>query len=836
MQTAGSFVSKSDDLLLYSLWNPTILDIEAVDELGSLILEGQYAKVVELGLASLGTRTGRGETWFADGSMGSIIQTYIGMISEEMCDTIEKIGIASLLLYMQYNVVGPFEMEEESGTVLGRSADGRDDVWILQELGENGEDMIGKIFYPEYLLLARESFDGLQKMNPMKSTWLWWTFRVACCTQYILTERSQILLDRIRELLNELEDAYYVSIDAEASDRALYGALHLEAANIFVVFGMVSEVRHHISKASEILGIDASLTGALGTRTVHQKDAHAQLVVHASLDEDMLSFEPSHGTYRGENLDDVAMNMVSKSDNEKKDIDGLDGDSDIYRGGPKLTSENSLRHDLTSLHQLVILSLCNYVKKSSSPDGTQPWELAAYTEFVLAQDRTEFLIRLGAYLEMARLEVQRSRTRERALISFEGIKEALERDEAHVPKGSRMAYAFTMKTPCRAVLWKEVGEAFVACGLIGAAIKMFESAELWDSLIVCYHLLQKNEIAENIVRKQLEVTPNDAKLLCTLGDLVDSDEYYHQAWEFSNHRSARAKRSLARYSMRKDDFETASTHWENALMLSPLHLEGWFSLGWCYMKNENHEKAVGTFTRLVQMDPDDGRAWNNLATVHMKLENWQEAFVAFGEASKHSRDIWQTWENYALVAYQLEDFNSSGRSLEHVVTLTRGERYNHNLLEALVRSLEKIPISKEMVPDNKVVSTKEEQLHNYVASILKKIAASSKGSGDPTFWKIYATYYSITDKPSLQIECQSKRVRALQTSDWHSQEDQFTEYAQACIDLGSLHSSSSTKSELSQSRMLLRNALHRSKDHFEDHEAYSTMEQVLEHVTTQLNS
>lgn len=851
---SGPLLAKSDALLLSTLWK-AIKSGEEVDsdDVTGLLLQGQYAKALEQGLKCLGTLTEQQESWFCGdtvGGMKSLFEEYGGIVSKNSgvsLDIVEKIGIASLLLYMQYNVVGPFQEEGEPVDLRGSGGgNDLDDAWVLQELGENGEDIVGKISFPEYLLLARISLDTLGKCdpeNPRRNIWMWWKFRIACCTQYILSERSQVLLDRINEFVAVLEEAYAVDANAEVHERALNGILHIEASNIFVVFGMVSRVKYHISKASELLGIDASLTGALGIRTVHQKDAHAQLVVQAFLDDAMLSFRESHGTFDGTYLDELILNRHTSENGQyakKIDIDGLETDSDVFRGGPLLAGDPSeleclLRKDLTGLHQLFILSLCNYVKKSSSPDGTQPWELAAYTEFILAQDRTEFLPRLTGYMEMARLEVQRSRTRERALVTFEGIKDAFVSKETEISKDHRMKYAFSIKIPCRAVLWKEIGEAFVACGLIGAALQLFESAELWDSLIVCYHLLQKNEVAENLVRKRLEVTPNDAKLLCALGDLIDSDEYYNKAWECSNHRSARAQRSLARFNMRRDDFEMASSNWEKALHLSPLHLEGWFSLGWCYMKIGDNRKAVNAFTRLVQMDPDDGRAWNNLAMVHMKLENWQEAFVAFGEASKHSRDLWQTWENYALVACQLQDFNTAGRAYEQVVTLTRGEGCNHNVLQALVESVDTTSIAD--TSEKKLITTKEEQLHSYVANILKKIAASSKGSGDPRFWKMYGRYYSRIGKPSLQVECLSKQVRALQTSDWHSQEEQFVNYAQACIDLGRSHISSpnSTKIELSQSRMLLRNALHRSKDAFEDHPIYNSMQIVLDEVAETLN-
>lgn len=759
-------------------------------------------------------------------------------------DVLCDLGVASLFLHMRHNVCGPYEASSAAASAPPAPSSSFD---LLNELSENGEDMIGVVFHPEYLLVAKRVFNELATSHPSPVI-SFWDFRVSAAVQYLLAERSQTLLDKINKNVLLLLDAY-------ASEERLLVAVHLEAANVYSVFGMVKEMQEHVESAQRVLGMTAELTGQLGTRTVHQKDAHAQLVAKVGFSQDHV--DPLlAGHLESTRLDDMAFNLVFHSHESNGDrnasttgpseFQGFDSDSDVFRGGPRLLqNEEAIRTDLNAMHQLVILALCNLVKKSSSPDGTQPWELTAYAECVLAQEKTEFLVRLSAYMELSRLEIQRSRTRERALCNMEGIKEALSdrasAAEAHnaISPKDRMRYAFTIKCPPRARLWKELGEAFVACGLIGAAIKLFEEAELWDSLIVCYQLLQKNEIAEQLVRTRLEVTPNDARLWCTLGDLIDSDEHYHKAWECSNGRSARAQRSLARSAMRRDDFVLASDCWERALALSPLHLEAWFSLGWCNLKASNYEKAATALTRLVQMDPDDGRAWNNLATVHMKMENWSEAMVAFGEASKHSRDTWQTWENYAHVAFQVGDLNTSARALEHMVGLTRGETYNPKLVRSLVEALKEVDtVKSEANPTDgsPLITTTEQQLANYVANILKKIATSSKGAAGPGFWKTYAMYYAITGAPSSEAECLTKHVRGLATSTWHAQDDLFEEYAQSCVALAraTLALPDASKSSLSQSRMLLRSALQRSRENFEAAEGYAAMDKALEDVCKRL--
>ena len=842
----------SDPLLLHTLWGG-INDIkinnqdEETSEIDGLILGGKYGEALERGLKTVGSLTGH--TLSCSDPRLVEIQAYHTAIVESSQDhdavreAVERVGIAALLEFMVLNVAGPFGVSKEN-VDAGASALEHEEE-ILQYISENGEDFVGKIFSPHLLLLAKMSFSMLlahvEEDAPRRHVLTWWGFRVAACTQYFLSERSQVLLDRINGFLDTLLGGDWIvpEDDDDVVARGLFGVLHVEAANILLSFGLIKRVKHHLEKASELLGIDATLTGALGTRTVHQQEAHAQLVMKISIDQAMGSFEGSRGSRESAVLDDNVFSILVKnntSEPSKGEFSGFDVDSDVFRGGPKLVDPDDpnhsllLRKDLTSLHQLVLLSLCNYVKKATSPDGTQQWEIAAYAESILAQTRSDFLIRLSGYTELARLEIQRSRTRERALVALEGVKESLVNPVMDLSPHERLAYVFGIKCLPRALLWKELGEAFVACGLVGAAMQLFEAAELWDSLIVCYQLLQKNEIAEQLVKKRLEVTPDNARLWCTLGDLVDSDELYDKAWECSNHRSARAQRSLARSAMRRDDFAKASDCWQKALALSPLHLEAWFSLGWCNMKIDNFDEAAKALTRLVQMDPDDGRAWNNLATVHMKMKNWQEALIAFGEASKHSRDTWQTWENYALVACQMKEYNTAARALEHMVTLTRGDMCNMGLLSTLVDCLKIHSSSPSESTTNSdqqgIVTTMEQQLQNYISNILKKIASSSKGS--PGFWKIYATYYAILGEPSSEAECLAKHVRSLQTSTWHTQETEFEEYALSCIQLVECYKKTKdNKAGLSQSKMLLRNALHRSQEYFDTHSVYKRMQELL---------
>ena len=66
-------------------------------------------------------------------------------------------------------------------------------------------------------------------------------------------------------------------------------------------------------------------------------------------------------------------------------------------------------------------------------------------------------------------------------------------------------YAAAVLFPMRAALQKELGKALVASGLVGEAMAIFERLEIWDSLLVCYRLLDKKAQALTLIRARLEV-------------------------------------------------------------------------------------------------------------------------------------------------------------------------------------------------------------------------------------------------------------------------------------------------------------------------------------------
>jgi len=743
----------------------------------------------------------------------AVLENDDGSLSTEPGCLLLLAAVASLYLFTQANLTGPLVTVPESpfdllteeainnscsaaGEIAGGGAAaqqiGRDsmslaDRWACTLLAENGEDLVGRIRYPQYLLLSKvilcpedeeeEGRNNRGKNNSLSCTslrrpeWSWWAMRTVLTQQRILAGRSASLRQRLLSLTKTVLDYYQhpeqtVAVTAAKTTPTtnLAAAALLEAAMMETAYGHVQQAKIYTDQALAHLELHAELGGAMGIRTVHQQDPRAQLILKVSV----ASSTPSAASGGNENLSNpqstvstvknvenssvqdrqgvdgaVLDKFLIESSGSNQEVKGLEDESDVLKH-PKLVSPNGNKGEnglsggdingsgvfneacLTPLQQAAILALALHAKKGSSEDGLQPWEVLAHADAVLQQPRSEFLVRAAAHLLVTRVERQRSRTRERALLALEGLAEALDREnsintsanEEYISAAARMRCAFAVWFPLRVSLRKELGEAFVTLGLVGAALPLFENLELWDNLIVCYRLLDKKVAAEQLVKNRLEVTPDEPRLWCALGDLSLEDAHYMEAWERSGKRNARAARSLARNAVRTERYEKAAQHWKEALALNPLHPEGWFHLGWCCIKTKEYHGALRALTRSAQMDPENGEAWNNLAAVHIHLEHWKEAFAALTEAVKHNRNSWHTWDNYAGVAVKVGEWQAAVRALGQVVGLSRGQRLDISVLAVVLSQLEKVKSGHASV-NSKVASENKDG-----NSSLERIASS----------------------------------------------------------------------------------------------------------------
>ncbi|XP_077247270.1 uncharacterized protein LOC143887041 [Tasmannia lanceolata] len=787
------------------------------------------------------------------------------------------LGVAAFLAFTQCNVTGPVGEFPMFPLLFPGLKDGKIvkygvewEMWARSQLMSCGSDLLGKFSLPQYMVYAKtlliktkdfllerksSSFSGIKTIS-------WWLTRIILLQQRILDERSSSLYDLLQVLISDILH-HFGNLDrvtgywgtklcyGEAS--TIVSLAHLEAGVIELTYGRVDPSRLFFNEAEEASGLQLSVTGVLGFRTVHQAVAKAQMVLVANSNEQKnisKTISSSNPTLRGCNSTVGEDKMVSHSLEQYNDCEilmtpklvenGKDAGVDpivIHNGGDAKMS-------LDAIQQAVILAQCLFIKKSGPDDELQRWEMAPFIEAIDAQPFSYFIIRCFCDILRIRWESTRSRTKQRALLMMDKLVQSIY--EAFPGAAQRIQFSYGVYVPTIPALRKEYGELLVGCGMIGDALKIFEDLELWDNLIYCYRLLEKKAAAVDLIKARLCKMPNDPRLWCSLGDVTNNDAYYEKALEVSNKRSSRAKRSLARSAYNRGDYETSKILWESAMAINSLYPDGWFALGAAALKARDIDKALDGFARAVQLDPDNGEAWNNIACLHMINKKSKKAFIAFKEALKFRRSSWQMWENYSQVAMDINNFSQALEATKMVLDMTKNKRIDTALLERVMVEMEARTSMPTLLPSAALGdhhcsmqaspgdSRETEHLMALLGEVLQQIVRNG-GGGD--IWGLYARWHKIKGDLTMCSEALLKQVRSYQGSDlWHNQ-DRFKKFARASLQLCKLYmemaSSTGNHRELTTAEMHLRNTV-KQAERFTDTEAFRDLQVCLDEVKKRL--
>ncbi|KAL7175862.1 hypothetical protein ACSBR2_029439 [Camellia fascicularis] len=806
------------------------------------------------------------------------------------------IAVAAFLAFTQCNITGPFEklplsplvgFEDGGGGGGGGGAEWED--WARNQLMAAGSDLLGKFSNLRYIVFAKillmrmkDLFsEGKVSVTDGTRSISWWLARLLLLQQRILDERSSSLFDLLQvytceslQCFGTLEKvtSYWGSKLHKEEASTILSMLYLEAGIMEHTYGRADKSRMHFESAEVASGLQLSVTGALGIRTVHQVEPKAQRLLVAN---------PS-------TLND-AVELSSLSPELHKKASSIGGEKFLHH--PRETceasdvlmtprfieddkdSENSAQGTgsggngtapLKAIQQAVALAFCLSIEKSTPHDEMQRWEMAPYIEAVDSQLSSYFIIRCFCDILRIRWESTRSRTKERALLMMDKLVQGVYESSPGVAQ--RIYYCFGAYIPTIPALRKEYGELLVGCGLIGEAVKVFEDLELWDNLIYCYRLLEKKAAGADLIKMRLSEMPNDPRLWCSLGDITNNDACYEKALEVSGNRSARAKRSLARSAYNRGDYEKSKILWESAMALNSLYPDGWFALGAAALKARDVEKALDAFTSAVQLDPENGEAWNNIACLHMIKKKNKEAFIAFKEALKFKRNSWQLWENFSHVAADVGNFSQALEATKKVLDMTSNKRSDTEFLERMMLEIEGRALTKhshshlatndhnytdQIRPADSDVTCANEStdsevrlaeiretdyLVEFLGKILQQIVRSGGGS---EMWGLYARWHKLKGDLTMCSEALLKQVRSYQGSDLWKDKDRFKKFAHASLELCKVYmeifSCTGSRQQLFAAEMHLKNIIKQAGS-FSDMEEFTDLQACLDEVRMKLQT
>ncbi|KAJ1980380.1 hypothetical protein H4R35_001155 [Dimargaris xerosporica] len=693
-------------------------------------------------------------------------------------------------------------------------------------------------------VLLNEQLDTTVTL-PIPPSMFWWAARCLRVQQTLLDEKSSTLSNQIHTLLQHTATVLQSpACQANGASQVLPAARANElCARLALEQGLVEQYyeRHdraivQFQKAQEASGLQWSVTGALGRRTKFQQFDVSQLVVVAEsarlADEnspaaaDPISAQPEALLLNDDTLLEQTQFRDTASPNAANGYSATSVDP---------TKQGSLR----AIDQCILLAFCLNVKNTNPDDGLTQEQMKPYVARVLANANNWMVHTMGLVLR-SRLESQSSRTVERAALQLQALVDQMPSEESSVV--DRHAYFYTLLLPSWWDMEKELAHRFVSLGVVRSALDIFKRLEMWDEVIACLQMLEKDDEAEALVREQLTHYPDSPRLYCILGDLKTDPSYWEKAWTISNNRFARAMRSLGGYYFRQTDYSRSIECYNKALKLNPLFENTWFLLGCAGMRCEDWNTAVQAFVRVVSLDHGNGEAWNNLASCYLRLERFRDAFNAFQQAARRDFENWKIWTNYLYVALEVGHYAEAIHALRHLVDLRYTKVKEECLDVAVLNKLVQAAIRDVTDIHGQSVASQANMLERLlVETITPRITTV------PRVWKICADFWFWRKAYAKALDCQLKAYRCYVTNPTldHS-EEVFTQTAEAALDLvdvlRNLGPRPDTEAPRSapnaeptpvaadwnyQARLILRSLIARTKPNFEEHQLHDQLKEAL---------
>jgi tetratricopeptide (TPR) repeat protein len=394
---------------------------------------------------------------------------------------------------------------------------------------------------------------------------------------------------------------------------------------------------------------------------------------------------------------------------------------------------------LNPLDQITLLTEATIKDIYSPLDMLNSEEILPYAVRVLSDKPTNWQIYTQALLVRSRIESHRSRTQERSVLQLQVIVDQIIADTQEPPSSEkngipeirvtqflprakasesapvpeRLRYIYQLSSPTRWEIETELAFAWSSAGSLVTALEIFKRLKMWAEVALCHHSVGQEDKARQVVRRQLYYSskgpemdvydidvdavatetwsgsirtpppPHSPRLWCILGDLENDPSCWERAWEISNHRFARAQRTLGEYYSKQGELEKAREAYMKATIINRQNNETWSRLGDIDLATGNWEGAVLAFQQSIMIDDTDAKTYSNLGSAllskYSKLVSLQklsgstnteeeeevkevldkkespkdilrQALAAFKRGASIAHDNWKIWDNVVTIA------------------------------------------------------------------------------------------------------------------------------------------------------------------------------------------
>ncbi|CAL8078886.1 unnamed protein product [Calicophoron daubneyi] len=576
----------------------------------------------------------------------------------------------------------------------------------------------------------------------LRFSYLLFFLKCVYLNQYLLgQERSTHLDAEVVETLKECEAELEQENKIVDSELICY---YILAAYLSVFYYRYEVAEDFANRCAAHLNLSINFTGALGKRTRFQQSDVANLLLKVD--------RPSDSSETSKMECSALPKIVSLND-------------DTLLNSVLFTGDESKHFPVLSVYeQSLILLLCELFRLAHPVDDLTSEQRLAYLNAIVRQaypdpndqsNRSEaqgssWPVATETLFQKSIIERNSARKSERSLSQLEELANQFGRKEPPLSQ-RHVDHFFLTRMPSVWTVQIEQARLLVRAGCYKSALDVFLRWNRWFDIIDCYTHLNKRELAEEVIRQQLAKGDKSPELYCALGDVTENRDHYLKAWEISNHKSARAMRSLAVVYMYADrDYAKAIECFEKSLAINNLQNSVWFTFGCCCLQAKEYAKAENAFRRCVQIEPENFEAWNNCASAVVLQGKKDIALKLLKEACRYNYENWRIWDNISIISADVGSFQDTIQACHRLLDL-RGKYSDAQVLGVLAKA-----VLDDVKDCNGMPAS---TLRSKVLELFGRVTASTPTNA--TIWDEYA-HLLLGEKPKLQLVTYQKAVQDLQ--------------------------------------------------------------------------
>lgn len=644
-----------------------------------------------------------------------------------------SIGIASLLYFVQNNFTGP-EKNPDIEWLSGKREEALKSLCLEDQCNENMKT-------PELLYLSKILFSNEKLQNSFKTA-AWWLFRANLLHQIVLDEASATLFKETEDLVERISSSDILD------DDYLKTLFHVEVVQFYLYHRRIQSLEKHVEIAQRAAKLNMRLVGMLGKRTKYQQDEKAQLLLKVTVDKDNFPFRKCEDLPTALELnDDLRLERIEYSQDEE-----------II--------------ELGALEEAVVLAKYFQIQRSQPKDKLADEEVLPYLNNVIENSRN-WPLRMSSLCQRCVLESNHKRTVERSMSQTEYLIDQINSSKPLVSHRMDIFFASGMKP-----IWevKEIlADLMMNLGMIKSALELFLQLQLWESVIVCYTILELRHKAAEIIQQEIDKKPT-VKLWCLLGDATQDTQCYETAWKLSGERSSRAQRHWGLFYFSKQNYAEAVPHLKLSVELNNIQENIWIRLGFAALQIEDWKLAATAYRHYCALEQTNFEAWNNLAKAYVKLGDKPRAWRSLQDAVKCNYDKWEVWDNLMVVSIDLGHFSEIIRCYHRILEL-KTQHTDVQILKILTKA---------------IINDMKDADGNPASNLLQKALElfghlTSAVPNNPSIWQMYAeltaTKNTEIDHQKAAQYLQRAHRTAVSNPKWFKEVEATKNVLELCADL-----------------------------------------------------